>query len=140
MPGPVVGAHVLRDAVVTIDGQEYAGQLSKARLVPDQPVQTKRTLVPDGAVVDVDSAVWSFEIDGLQINRPNGLAAALRAAAGEEVDVVLQPRRGAAQDVATFTALALHVPFGGEQGNWMELGDVTLPVVGQPVFSESPAA
>lgn len=133
---PVTGAHIYRNAIVTIDDVEYANQLDKARLVPDQPVQVKRTLVPDGAVVDVDSATWVFEIAGLQVNKPNGLAAALRAASGEQVTVTLQPRVGAAEATATFDVIALMPEFGGEQGNWLSQ-ELSLPVVGQPVFGVS---
>lgn len=130
------GAHVIKNAVVTVDGIEYANQVTKARLVPDQPVQTMRTLVPDGVVQDVDSPVWTFEISGLQINVAGGLAKALRDADGGEVDVVLQPRAGTGQATATFTVLALMPEFGGEQGNW-STQELSLPVVGQPVFGVS---
>ncbi|MEV0156877.1 hypothetical protein AB0H57_24540 [Micromonospora sp. NPDC050686] len=130
------GAHVFKNAVVTIDEVEYANQLSKARLVPDQPVQTMRTLVPDGVVQDVDSPVWTFEIAGLQINATDGLAKALRTAAGTEIEVTLQPKAGTGQATATFTVLALMPEFGGEQGNWLTQ-ELTLPVVGQPVFGTS---
>ncbi|MDW3849656.1 hypothetical protein NMK34_23870 [Micromonospora sp. BRA006-A] len=130
------GAHVIKNAVVTIDGVEYANQVNKARLVPDQPIQTMRTLVPDGVVQDVDSPVWTFEISGLQINVAGGLAKALRDANGGEVDVVLQPRAGTGQATATFTVLALMPEFGGDQGEWATQ-ELELPVVGQPVFGTS---
>ncbi|TWJ23128.1 hypothetical protein [Micromonospora endolithica] len=131
-----VGAHVYKNAVVTIDAVDYANQLNKARLVPDQPVQTMRTLVPDGVVQDVDSPVWTFEISGLQINVSGGLADALRDANGGELDVVLQPKAGTGQATATFTVLALMPEFGGEQGEWLTQ-ELELPVVGQPVFGLS---
>lgn len=132
----VVGARVYKNAKVTIDSVEYANQLNKARLVPDQPIQTMRTLVPDGAVSDVDSATWTFEISGLQINAANGLAEALRDADGGELDVVLQPQVGTGQATATFTIIALMPEFGGEQGAWLTQ-ELELPVVGQPVFGVS---
>ena len=132
----VTGARVYKNAKVTIDSIEYANQLNKARLVPDQPIQTMRTLVPDGAVSDVDSATWTFEISGLQINAANGLAEALRDAAGGELDVVLQPQVGSAQATATFTIIALMPEFGGEQGAWLTQ-ELELPVIGQPVFGVS---
>ncbi|RKN38452.1 hypothetical protein D7223_31090 [Micromonospora endolithica] len=125
-----------KNAVVTIDAVDYANQLNKARLVPDQPVQTMRTLVPDGVVQDVDSPVWTFEISGLQINVSGGLADALRDANGGELDVVLQPKAGTGQATATFTVLALMPEFGGEQGEWLTQ-ELELPVVGQPVFGLS---
>lgn len=130
------GAHVYKNAIVTIDSVEYANQLRVARLVPDQPVQTMRTLVPDGTVQDVDSATWVFEIAGLQINQAGGLADALRAADGTEIEVTLQPRAGTGQATATFTVKALMPPFGGEQGQWLQQ-ELELPVVGAPVFGTS---
>ncbi|MER5703478.1 hypothetical protein ABT023_16255 [Micromonospora sp. NPDC002296] len=130
------GAHVFRNAVVTVDDVEYANQLTKARLVPDTPIQTQRTLVPDGVVQDVDSTVWTFEISGLQINVAGGLAKALRDAAGTQIEVTLQPKAGTGQATATFTVLALMPEFGGEQGNWLTQ-ELELPVVGLPVFGLS---
>ncbi|MEU5965952.1 hypothetical protein ABZ777_32505 [Micromonospora parva] len=130
------GAHIYRNASVLIDEEEYTNQLTTARLVPDQPVQTMRTLDPTGTQQDVDTPVWTFEISGLQINIPSGLAAVLRAANGEPVEIVLQPKVGTGLPTATFTAIALMPPFGGEQGNWLTQ-ELSLPVVGQPVFGVS---
>ena len=129
----VDGAFVLKNASVTIDDVEYANQLTKAKLVPDTPIQTVRTLVPDGQVQDTDSTVWTFEISGLQVNKTGGLARALRAASGTEVEVFLQPKLGTGEDTATFTIKVLPSEFGGEQGSYM-MTELTFPVVGQPVF------
>lgn len=129
------GAFVVKDALVTIDSVEYANQVRIGRLVPDQSIQTYRTLVPDGAQQDVDSPVWTFELTGLQINRTGGLAKALRAIApGEEVEVVLAPNNVVGDDQATFTIKGLAVPFGGEQGSYAEI-EMVFPVVGDPVFA-----
>lgn len=130
------GAYVLRNASITVDTMEFANQVKKARLVPETPIQTYRTLVPDGVVQDVDSTVWTFELSGLQINETGGLAKALRDAAGTEIDIVLQPKVGTGQTTATFTALAIMPPFGDEQGKYMEV-DLTLPVVGGVTFGTS---
>jgi hypothetical protein len=135
MPAPS-GAYVFRDALITVDGTDYANQLNKARLVPDQPEQTMRTLVPDGVVVDVDSVVWTLEITGLQINTAGGLAAYLRTNSGLSTSWVLQPRTGIGQSKATFTATAKMPEYGGEQGAFAVI-DLTLPVLGAPVFGTS---
>src|SRR5688572_23137379 len=129
------GAHVYKDAVVTVNEVEYANQVRVARLVPDVPIQTYRTLVPDGIVQDVDSAAWTFELQGLQINRTGGLAKALRALApGEIVEVVLAPHDAVGEDQATFNVLAVPAPFGGEQGSFGTM-ELVFPVQGQPVFA-----
>ena len=135
MPAPT-GAHVYKNAIVTIDATEYANQLTRAELVPDQPVQTLRTLVPDGTVQDVDTPTWTFAISGLQINIAGGLAKALRDASGTEIEVTLQPKAGSAQATATFTIVAMTPGFGGSQGEWLQQ-ELEMPVVGQPVFGTS---
>jgi hypothetical protein len=128
------GMIVMKDALVTINAVEYANQVRKARLVPDQNVSTYKTLVPDGVVQDVDQSVWTFELEGLQINATAGLAKALRTAAGTAVTCIIQPKTGTGQDLATFTALIKDIPFGGEQGEFMTI-DVSFPVNGKPVYS-----
>lgn len=137
MPAPT-GAHVMRNATVTVNGTQYANQVTRARLVPDTPIQTQRTLVPDGQVQDVDSTVWTFELSGLQIWVTGGLAYALNEAAGDEVDVVLEPSEGSNQDKATFTIKAFPVEYGGEQGAF-RMFEAEFPVVGQPVFAPTGA-
>lgn len=132
------GAHVWRDALITVGATAFANQVRVARLVPDQPIQTYRTLVPDGAVVDVDSPVWTLELTGLQINRTTGLAHVLRLAAATPdtlLSFVLAPHDADGEDKATFSVRPIHVPFGGEQGSFGTM-ELVLPVVGQPVFAE----
>jgi hypothetical protein len=129
------GVYVVKDASVTIDEVEYANQVTSARLVPDVPIQTIRTLVPDGAIQDVDSAVWTFELTAVQKNNAGGLVKALRAlSAGEQVEVVLAPKNLTGEDEATFTIVGLPAPFGGAQGAF-PTAEMVFPVVGQPVFA-----
>lgn len=137
MPAPF-NTFVMRDASVVVDEVEYANQVWRARLVPDVPIQQQRTLVPDGVIVDVDSAVWTLELTFAQINHAGGLAKLLRdAAPGTEMDMVLQPSGAAAQvngsPFATFTVKTLPTPFGGTQGE-LANNELVLPVVGQPLF------
>jgi hypothetical protein len=130
------GAIVFKDAVITVDSIQYTNQLRMAILNPDQSEQTYRTLVPDGAIQDVDSVVWAFQIEGLQINIAGGLAAYLRTNTGNNISCILQLKSGVGQPKATFTAIAKSPPFGGEQGAFMTM-PLTLPVIGAPVFGTS---
>lgn len=130
------GAMVFKDAVITIDGTEYTNQLRTATLTPEQEEQTYRTLVPDGAITDVDSVVWTWQIEGLQINVAGGLAAYLRTNSGLNITVIQQLKSGVGQPKATFTAVAKTPPFGGEQGAFLTM-PLTLPVIGAPVFGLS---
>lgn len=129
-------AHVMRNIVATLEAVSYANQLSKARLIPDTPIQTMRTLVPDGVIQDIDSTVWSLELSGVQDYGAGGLADALNDASGTVLTLILQPKAGTGQDTATCEVLCLPVEFGGEQGSFRTF-DTTLPVIGQPVFSQS---
>lgn len=128
------GAYVLRNASITIEGTSYANQLTKARLVPETPMQTVRTLVPDGVVQDVDSTVWTLELAGIQDwKNAQGLADALNDFAGTDIDVVLQPKPGTGERTATFIAVAMPVEFGGEQGSFATF-ETSLPVKGAPTW------
>lgn len=127
------GAYVLRDATFTVEGTDYANQCTSVVLTPEQETQTLKTMVPDGIVQDVDTAVWSLSINGIQdYVAAQGLAALLTSLAGTQVDIVFAPKAGGR--TATVTAVAKYVPFGGEQGAFTTM-DVELPVIGQPVFS-----
>jgi hypothetical protein len=128
------GYIVMKDASIKVDDIEYANQVRKARLVPDQQTQTYKTLVPDGVIQDTDQAVWTLELEGLQINATGGLAKALRTAAGTVIEVIVQPKVGTGQDIATVNVLVPAIPFGGEQGEFLVM-DLSIPVVGQPVLS-----
>lgn len=129
------GVYVVRDALFTLATVTYANQITVARLVPDVPIQTLRTLVPDGAIQDVDSAVWTLELTLVQKNNTGGLSKALRTAApGSVLACVLAPKDLDGEDTAAFNILALPPPFGGEQGNF-PTAEMVFPVVGQPVFS-----
>jgi len=129
------GAFVAKNATLTIAAVAYANQVRVARLVPEADIQTYRTLVPDGIVQDVDSASWTLELTGLQINKDGGLAKALRAMTpGDTVAVVLAPQVGEGQSAA-FSVMAVPVPFGGEQGSFATM-ELVLPVIGQPVYTD----
>jgi hypothetical protein len=131
------GAYVYRDAFISVDGTDYANQLRKGVLTPDQPVLTYKTLVPDGTVQDTDSESWAFEIEGLQINVAGGLAYYLRSLpTGTQITCILRPKTGVAMPQATFTAIAMKPPFGGEQGAFLTKA-LVLPVVGTPTFGTS---
>lgn len=125
---------VMKNSEVEIEGVDYANQLTRARLVPDAPSTTVRTLVPDGAITDTDSASWTFELAGLQKQATGGLASVLNAATpGDLLDVVFEPRKDVAgQAHYVFQVVAKPVPIGGDQGA-QALFEVVLEVIGNPV-------
>jgi hypothetical protein len=130
-------AYVIRNpASVEIDAVEYKTQISKARLVPDTPTQTMRTF--GGVDKDRDSTSWTLELSGHQDRGAGGLAAAIdtAVAAGENLEVVIQPKDGTGQDVATCTFVPVPLEFGGEAGSWKTF-EATFEVIDSPVFTQS---
>lgn len=128
------GGFVIKDALVKFASTDFTNQVSKARLVPDTPIQVMRTLVPDGAITDVDSATWVLELTGVQDYETGGLAAYLNTNAGTLVTAIIAPSKGTGKRQATVSVRAIQVPFGGEQGEFANF-DVELPVQGQPTFA-----
>ncbi len=135
---PAVTGHlgVLKDSLVEISATDYANQLTRARLVPDVPTQTVRTLVPDGAITDVDSAAWTFEIAGVQKLATGGLLKLLNdTAPGTLLAVTWQPHKDVVgQPEYTFNVVSKPGPVGGDQGA-MATFELVLEVVGAPVPS-----
>lgn len=129
-----VGAFVMRNISATFDTTQFAEHLSKAELEPEVEVAQLK-LLGGNTVSDVDEASWMFNIAGVQDWKVSqGLADFLNTNHGQEIDVVLQPRLGAGERVATFKCIGRTVKFGGEQGNF-NLMEVSLPVVGKPTYS-----
>jgi hypothetical protein len=126
---------VMKNSQVTFGTDDYTAQLKKALLSPDQPSQQYRTLVPDGVLSDVDSAVWTLSLEGPQDHRTaTGLAAYLNANSGDTVSVAITPNLGSV--TATVSVILKSVDFGGSQGDWQTFS-VELPCTGAPVFDES---
>jgi hypothetical protein len=134
---PYAGAFVLRDALIKFGSTTYSNQCTKIRLVPDTPIQQKRTLVPDGQVADVDSPTWTMELEGLQDWETGGLAAWFNSVAGTSQTFTVAPRTGSGKKQATGSVIIVNPPFGGEQGEWSEM-EMEFPVVGQPTFGAQP--
>lgn len=130
------GAFVLRNTSVTFGGTAYANQFTKVRFVPDTPIQTMRTLVPDGIVQDVDSTSWVLEIEGIQdYKMAQGFARYLFDNAGDTVPVIFAPKLGELTVAASVVLVPTEI--GGEQGNFATI-EVELPVIGQPVIDDTP--
>lgn len=130
MPASTKG-YVLRNGHYLVDSVDVSNQITKAQLVPDQPAQVLRTMVPDGAIADTDNATWTWEITGIQdFTTGTGIAAILSDNAGLQIDVVHTPKVGG--ESWAFTIIAAAVASGEAQGAWNTF-DATLQVVGTPV-------
>lgn len=130
-----VTAHkfLMKDSAFSVGGTDYTNQVWRVRLVPEQNIQTQRTLVPDGTAQDVDSPSYTLELTGFQspTASASGLSNYLRENAGESVTFVITPKTGGISASGTFIALAPQ--FGGTQGEWAAL-ELECPVEGEPTF------
>lgn len=131
-------AFVIKDLYFAVEGTDYSNQVTKVTLTPDQNIQTLKTGVPDGAITDSDSATWTLALSGVNDNGAGSLGHALRVAyaAGTDLDVTYRPKDASAQDQSDFTIRPNAMPFGGEVGGF-HLFDTTIPVIGEPVLSQS---
>lgn len=134
MPAATNYLGVLKDSEVLIEGTDYANQMTRSRLVPEVPVQTIRTLVPDGNISDVDSPAWTWEIAGIQKLATGGLLKLLNdATPGDLLDVVWQPLKDVVgQPQYAFTVKAKPGPIGGDQGAFATF-EMVLELEGEPV-------
>lgn len=128
----VENAVMMKNALVTIDGTEYHGEYTTALLTPTQNIVQELTLEPGYVLTDVDDATWTFQLAGPQ-NWVDGVSAYLNTHKGESVEIVLQPKKGSGQAMATFSVIALGGAFGGARGAFASY-DLTMPVEGEPVF------
>ncbi len=132
---------VMKDSLVEVEGVDYANQLTRARAVPDVPVQTQRVLIPNGTLNDVDSAAWTFEVAMVQKLAAGGFAQVLNdATPGDLLDVVFEPVRDVpGQPHYEFQIRAMPVPVGGDQGAFA-VSEVTFTIEGTPTKTYIPSA
>ena len=126
------GARKNRNALLKLGGTTFTNQAWVSLIDPDTPDEQRRTLVPDGAVSDVDSPTWILKLTGFQDHEPGGLADFLWDNAGLTVTFEHCPEVGSGKAKFTGSLVCKHPPIGGEQGEWMQM-EIELPVQGTPV-------
>ena len=126
---------VLRNSTLTIEATDYSAKVRKVRFVPTTSSTTYRTLVPDGAMTDVDSPTWAVELQGVQDWMTGGIARYLLDNHGTLATFVFTPKNGTGNRKVTAEVMCMAVPFGGEEGQFADF-DVTLPVDGEPAWSD----
>ena len=134
MPAATDYLGVLKNSLFTVEGTDYANQLTRIRLVPDTPTQTIRTLVPDGSISDVDSATYTLEIAGIQKLATGGLLKLFNdTEPGTLLDVEWEPLKDTVgQPNFVFQIKSMPGPVGGDQGAFATF-EMVLQVEGQPV-------
>lgn len=128
-----VSPFVLRDVEFTVEDDDYAKHVSTVQFVPDVASLTWQGLTPDAAFTDVGSPTWTCKIDYAQDWTTSGsFSQYLMDNAGQRKTVTFKPL-GAATGKPVFTATLTITPgpIGGDV-NTVQVGEVTLGVVGAP--------
>lgn len=134
-----VAPYVLKDALLSIATDNYEKHVSGVVFTPQTSPVTWQGLTPDSAFSDASNPIWTLQMDYAQDwTTVNSLAQYLLTNAGQQKIAVFKPL-GATTGKPLFTATIIIVPgpIGGAV-NTVQVGTVTMGVVGQPVKTTAP--
>lgn len=130
---------VLKDALLTIGTDNYETNVSTVHFTPTTTTVTWQGLTPASSFTDTSSPTWTCELSYAQDwKTTNSLAQYLMSNAGQSKVAVFKPRGAAAGDaIFTATVIIQAGEIGGDV-NTVQVGSVTLGVVGAPVKTANP--
>ena len=134
-----VAPFVLKNALLQIATDNYEKHVSSVTFTPQLSSVTWQGLTPDSAFSDAASPVWSCTMSYAQDwTTTNSLAQYLLTNAGLQKVAVFKPQ-GTTTGMPIFTATVIIVPgpIGGDV-NTVQVGSVTMGVVGAPVKTAAP--
>lgn len=134
-----VAPFVLKDALLTIATDNYEKHVSGVLFTPQTSPVTWQGLTPDSAFSDASNPIWTCQMDYAQDwTTTNSLAQYLLANAGQQKVAVFKPQGATTgKPIITATLIIVPGPIGG-QVNTVQVGTVTMGVVGQPVKTANP--
>lgn len=130
---------VITDAILTIGTDDYQSAVEEVRCAPKVNIVTWQAMTPSGAYSAPTTPVWELKLVYAQDwKTTNSLAQYLLANNGLTKTCVFKPQ-GVTTGSPIFTVSAIIVPgpIGGKV-NTVQLAEVTLGVVGQPVKTAAP--
>lgn len=131
-PKPII----LNDVVLKIEADNYEASVNKMRLVPNTTVAKWKGMTPGSAVNMAADPEWVLELGFAQDHdTANSMSLYLAANIGQEKTIAIKtkkPAGAATNSTYTVKALILPGPVGGDIDT-TAVGDVSLPVNGQPV-------
>lgn len=139
MPQIAIVPFVLKDILLTIGTDNYETNVSTVHFTPSVSTVTWQGLTPASAFTDSTSPTWTCELSYAQDwKTANSLAQYLLTNQGQTKVAVFKPK-GSGSGEAIFTASIIIA--AGEIGgdvNTVQVGSVTLGVVGAPVKTANP--
>jgi hypothetical protein len=139
MPAIAAAPFVLKDATFLVAADGYEQHISSVRFDPTQSTITWQAIVPEGTFTDTASPSWTCTIAYAQDwTTTNSFSQYLLEHAGEKKTVVFSPQ-GDDTGAPVFTAdlMLASGPIGGDV-NTVQVGSVTLGVVGTPELTHAP--
>ena len=140
MTAIAVQPYVLKNAVLTVDVDDYAAHVSSVVFTPSSSVVTWIGLTPSSAFSDSATPTWVCDIAYAQDwTTADSFSQYLLENQGQTKTVVFKPI-GATVGDPVFTADIIIVagPIGGEV-NTVQVGTVSCGVVGEPELSSAAA-
>ncbi len=134
-----VAPFVLKDVLFTVGADNYEQHVSSVKFEPQTNVVTWQGLTPAANFSDTTAPTWTCTLTYAQDwTTTNSLAQYLLANSGQQKTVVFKPQ-GATTGKPIFTATVIITPgpMGGDV-NTVQVGQVTLGVVGTPAKTANP--
>lgn len=131
---PLAQAYTLKNALLTIEADDFTQAVSQAQFDPKTAPSTWRGI--GGHVVNqVSAADWTLTLGLAQDLDPAGLARYLHLHEGEEREVTLSPIGATGPDVSA-TVIIVPGTIGGSADGSTATATVALPVQGRPEFTD----
>jgi len=129
---------VLKDALLTIEADNYEAHVSSITVTPTVSTQTWKGITPAASFSDSTSPVWVAALEYAQDwETPDSLARYLFENQGATVTALFQPKKGSGLPEFTVDLVITPGPIGGAVDAFMT-GSVSLGVSGQPILGVAP--
>lgn len=127
---------VLKDAVLTIDTDDYEAHVSSVAITPTMSTVTWQGITPAATFSDTTAPTWACALTYAQDwTTPTSLSQYLMDNAGQQKTLVFKPVGATSGDpIFTVDVMIAPGPIGGAV-NTVQVGTVTLGCVGEPVKS-----
>jgi hypothetical protein len=126
---------VLNNISLAIGADNYEASVNKARLVPTTPIAKWKGMTPGSSINLAGDPEWVLELGFAQDHETaNSMSLYLATNLGQTKTIVLKPFKKPTGTMALYTVNALIIPgpVGGDLDS-VAVGDVSLPINGQPV-------
>ncbi|AZS39982.1 MULTISPECIES: hypothetical protein [Microbacterium] len=117
----------MSNAVLTIEGDDYAAALTSVKITPTQSAISARGLKPGARWVRYTDPEWTLETVAFQDDADESYYTYLRENRGQEKTFILTPEDGGRTRTVTVTIPAIEI--GGAIDTWASF-TVQFPVIG----------